>query len=138
RLWLVMAVATWGCLLVGGEAGENGVPVETVAALPQQAGKSAPAPFPQGSAGPGHAGKNGGAAPAGTGAKASGCGTARAGPARDQRVRAGSDGHSQHPDTGGPLAPGRPPAGALAHASAPRKNNPTSNVTVTLPPYLPH
>jgi hypothetical protein len=33
RLWLVMAVATWWCLLVGGEA-EAGLPVQTIAALP--------------------------------------------------------------------------------------------------------
>src|SRR5262249_5920664 len=39
RLWLVLAVATWWCLLVGGEA-EAGVPVETLTAWP------APAPAP--------------------------------------------------------------------------------------------
>jgi hypothetical protein len=35
RLWLVMAVGTWWCLLVGGEA-ETEVPVETIRALPEQ------------------------------------------------------------------------------------------------------
>jgi hypothetical protein len=35
RLWLVMAVGTWWCLLVGGEA-EMAVPVETIRALPEE------------------------------------------------------------------------------------------------------
>ena len=35
RLWLVMAVGTWWCLLVGGEA-ELEVPVETIRALPEE------------------------------------------------------------------------------------------------------
>jgi hypothetical protein len=35
RLWLVLAVGTWWCLLVGGEA-ELEVPVETIQALPEQ------------------------------------------------------------------------------------------------------
>jgi hypothetical protein len=35
RLWLVMAVGTWWCLLVGGEA-EAEVPVETIRALPEE------------------------------------------------------------------------------------------------------
>jgi hypothetical protein len=35
RLWLVMAVGTWWCLLVGGEA-EAGVPVGTIPALPEE------------------------------------------------------------------------------------------------------
>jgi hypothetical protein len=39
RLWLVMAVATWWCLLVGGEA-ETQTPIETVGPLP------APTPAP--------------------------------------------------------------------------------------------
>jgi Transposase DDE domain len=34
RLWLVLAVATWWCLRVGGEAEERDLPVETIAALP--------------------------------------------------------------------------------------------------------
>jgi hypothetical protein len=37
RLWLVLAVGTWWCLLVGGEA-EQEVPVATVGALPEQGG----------------------------------------------------------------------------------------------------
>src|SRR5262249_32460741 len=36
RLWLVLAVGTWWCLLVGGEA-EAEVPVETIRALPEEA-----------------------------------------------------------------------------------------------------
>src|SRR5262249_22267685 len=35
RLWLVLAVGTWWCLLVGGEA-ESEVPVETIRALPEE------------------------------------------------------------------------------------------------------
>ena len=49
RLWLVMAVATWWCLRVGGEAeaAEAGVPAETVGPLPEQepaAALTAPSP----------------------------------------------------------------------------------------------
>jgi hypothetical protein len=36
RLWLVLAVGTWWCLLVGGEA-ESEVPVQTLELLPQPA-----------------------------------------------------------------------------------------------------
>lgn len=35
RLWLVLAVGTWWCLLVGGEA-ESEIPVETIRALPEE------------------------------------------------------------------------------------------------------
>jgi hypothetical protein len=38
RLWLVLAVGTWWCLLVGGEA-EQEVPVETIGALPEEGGQ---------------------------------------------------------------------------------------------------
>jgi Transposase DDE domain len=34
RLWLVLAVATWWCLRVGGEAEERDLPVETIGPLP--------------------------------------------------------------------------------------------------------
>jgi Transposase DDE domain len=37
RLWLVLAVGTWWCLLVGGEAEEE-APVETIPALPAERG----------------------------------------------------------------------------------------------------
>ncbi len=37
RLWLAMAVATWWCLLVGGEAEESERPVETIGPLPRPA-----------------------------------------------------------------------------------------------------
>jgi hypothetical protein len=40
RLWLVMAVATWWCLLVGGEA-EVGLPTETIGPLPEATPRSA-------------------------------------------------------------------------------------------------
>jgi hypothetical protein len=43
RLWLVMAVATWWCLLVGGEA-EAGVAVETIGELPQPQNEQAAEP----------------------------------------------------------------------------------------------
>jgi Transposase DDE domain len=52
RLWLVLAVATWWCLRVGGEAEANGLPVETIGGLPpaapQVASRPAPAPATQG------------------------------------------------------------------------------------------
>ena len=41
RLWLAMAVATWWCLLAGGEAEQNGVPTEAAGALPDSPGKVA-------------------------------------------------------------------------------------------------
>ena len=48
RLWLVLAVGTWWCLLVGGEA-EAEVPVQTLAVLPEaaQAGGSGRRPAPR-------------------------------------------------------------------------------------------
>lgn len=47
RLWLVLAVATWWCLRVGGEAeAEGAVPVETVGPLPESAAKGPARPRP--------------------------------------------------------------------------------------------
>lgn len=43
RLWLVLAVATWWCLRVGGEVEDHEVPVETVAPLPEEAPAAASA-----------------------------------------------------------------------------------------------
>jgi hypothetical protein len=39
RLWLALAVATWWCLRVGGEAEAVGVPVETVGPWPEPVGR---------------------------------------------------------------------------------------------------
>ena len=55
RLWLVMAVGTWWCLRVGGEA-ESEVPVETIGALPgeprpRRRRREGPPPAPKGRAG---------------------------------------------------------------------------------------
>lgn len=44
RLWLVMAVATWWCLRVGGEAEARDLPVETIAGLPQATPARVPRP----------------------------------------------------------------------------------------------
>ena len=47
RLWLVLAVATWWCLRVGGEAeAEGAVPVETVGPLPESAATGPARPRP--------------------------------------------------------------------------------------------
>lgn len=47
RLWLVLAVATWWCLRVGGEAeAEEAVPVETVGPLPESSAQEPARPRP--------------------------------------------------------------------------------------------
>jgi hypothetical protein len=51
RLWLVLAVGTWWCLRVGGEA-EAELPVETIPALPAPAGAGAAAAAAAAPAGP--------------------------------------------------------------------------------------
>jgi hypothetical protein len=121
RLWLVLAVATWWCLRVGGEAEASDRPVETLPRLPQAA---PPAPRAGGQAA---AGRGAGPAPAD-----------RPRPGRVISVRARPGGHRQHLAARSGAVAGADDPGAVAdNGPGGTGQGVTSRVNTMLGPNLP-